>query len=167
MPDDRVRKGQTKLNMFSVLDEQIKSLSSEQSKLNFWNWLNNKFAIFMPFLGTNNHLTTKPSNFDIKCHRNSESYDQHVFFGPISGVFRIFYLRLEVFFNKREYSEADGPDLLISASEQAPGIGFHTWDKSKKVYCGFLGPPYRNKKVDSNRNVSFVWCELLASNIAN
>ena len=35
---------------------------------------------FMPFLDTNSHLTTKPYNFDIKCQRNSESYDWHIFF---------------------------------------------------------------------------------------
>ena len=35
----------------------------------------------MPFLDTNSHLTTKPYNFDIKCQGNSESYDQHGFFG--------------------------------------------------------------------------------------
>ena len=34
----------------------------------------------MPFLDSNSHLTTKPSNFDIKCHINSESYDRHGFF---------------------------------------------------------------------------------------
>ena len=35
----------------------------------------------MPFVDTNSHLTTKPSNFDIKCPSNSESYDHHDFFG--------------------------------------------------------------------------------------
>ena len=34
----------------------------------------------MPFLDTNSHLTTKPYNFDIKCHINSESYDEQGFF---------------------------------------------------------------------------------------
>ena len=40
-----------------------------------------KNCIFMPFLDTNSHLTTKPYNFDIKCQSNSESYDQHGFCG--------------------------------------------------------------------------------------
>ena len=44
MPDDRARKGQTKLNMFSILDEQIKSISNKQAKLNFCNRPNWKFA---------------------------------------------------------------------------------------------------------------------------
>ena len=66
----------------------------------------------MPFVDTNSHLTTKPSNFDIKCHSNSESYDRQFFLGPSLGVVRFLYLRLEVFFNDREYSEADCPDLL-------------------------------------------------------
>ena len=39
-----------------------------------------KNCIFMPFLDTNSHLTTKPYNFDIKCQSNSESYDRHSFF---------------------------------------------------------------------------------------
>ena len=37
--------------------------------------------IFMLFVDTNSHLTTKPLNFDIKFQRNSESYDKHGFFG--------------------------------------------------------------------------------------
>ena len=48
-----------------------------------------KNCIFMPFLDTNSHLTTKPYNFDIKCSANSESYDQHGFLGPSLGVVRI------------------------------------------------------------------------------
>ena len=52
---------------------------------------------FMPFVDTNSHLKTKPTNFDIKKYCNSESYDQHNFFGPSLGLVRIFHLRLEVF----------------------------------------------------------------------
>ena len=35
----------------------------------------------MPFVDTNSHLTTKPSNFDTKFQGNSESYDRHGFLG--------------------------------------------------------------------------------------
>ena len=44
----------------------------------------------MLFVDTNNHLKTIPSNFDIKCQSNSESYEQHGFLGPSLGVVRIF-----------------------------------------------------------------------------
>ena len=43
-----VNKGHTNLNMFSV-GEQIRSLSSEQSKLNFWNRLHLKIAFLCRF----------------------------------------------------------------------------------------------------------------------
>ena len=40
---------------------------------------------------------------------------QHAFLGTkVRGGPIFFYLRWEVFFNKREYSEADCPDLLIT-----------------------------------------------------
>ena len=35
-----------------------------------------------------------------------------------------------------------------SRSEQAPGCGFHPRDKSDTINCGFLGPPWCNKKVE-------------------
>ena len=57
----------------------------------------------MPFLDTNSHLTTKPYNFDIKCQRNSESYDRHGFFWGGQN----FVLTVGGFFNEREYSTAD------------------------------------------------------------
>ena len=56
-----------------------------------------RVCFFMLFVDTKSHLTTKPSNFDIKCQSNSKSYDQHVFFGPSLSVVRIFYLRWDVF----------------------------------------------------------------------
>ena len=67
----------------------------------------------MPFVDTNSHLTTKPSNLDIKCHSNSESYDRHVFFGTNFRGGQNFLFAVGGFFNEREYSEADCPDLLI------------------------------------------------------
>ena len=67
-----------------------------------------KNCIFMPFLDTNSHLTSKPYNCDIKCPGNSESYEQHGFWGPsLVGVF----------FNKREYSGADWMVLLICTKQ--------------------------------------------------
>ena len=71
----------------------------------------------MPFVDTNSHLTTKPSNFDIKCHSNSESYDRHGFFGTKFRGGQNFLFTVGGFFNEREYSEADCPDLLLTHME--------------------------------------------------
>ena len=46
---DYVNKGHTNLNMFSVCGEQIRSLSSKQSKLNFWNQLHPKIVFVCRF----------------------------------------------------------------------------------------------------------------------
>ena len=51
----------------------------------------------MPFVDTSSHLMTTPCNLDIKYQDNSESYDQHFFFGPTLGVVRTLYLSWEVF----------------------------------------------------------------------
>ena len=112
MPDDRVRKGQTKLNMFSVLDEQIKSLSSKQSKLNFWNRLNPKFAFLCRLLTQT--ATWRPNHPILTSSVTAilKAMTDTVFLGPTLGVVRFFLFRLGGFFNKREYSEADCPDLL-------------------------------------------------------
>ena len=67
----------------------------------------------MPFVDTNSHLTTKPSNFDIKCHSNSKSYDRHGFFGTKFKGSQNFFIYGGRFFNEREYSRADWLDLLI------------------------------------------------------
>ena len=45
-----VHKGLTKLNMFSVFGESLKSLCSKQSKLNFWNQLHQKITFLCRFL---------------------------------------------------------------------------------------------------------------------
>ena len=97
MPDDWVRKGQTKLNMFSVLDEQIKSLSSKQSKLNFWNRLNPKFAFLCRLLTQT--ATWRPNHPILTSSVTAilKAMTDTVFLGPSLGVVRIFYLRLEVF----------------------------------------------------------------------
>ena len=68
----------------------------------------------MPFLDTNSHLTTKPYNFDIKCHSNSESYDRHGFFGTKFRGGQNFLLTVGIFFNEREYSGADWLVPLLS-----------------------------------------------------
>ena len=70
--------------------------------------------MFMPFVDTNSHLTTKPSNFDIKCHSNYESYDLHGFFGTKVRGGHNFIFTVVGFLNEREYSKADCPDLLLS-----------------------------------------------------
>ena len=49
MIDDWVNKEHTNLNMFSVVGEHIRSLSSKQSKFNFWNQLHQKIAFLCRF----------------------------------------------------------------------------------------------------------------------
>ena len=100
IPDDRVRKGQTKLNVFSVLDEQIKSLSSKQSKLNFWNRLNPKFAFLCRLLTQT--ATWRPNHqiLTLSVTAILKAMTDTVFLGPTLGVVRIFHLRLEVFWTK-------------------------------------------------------------------
>ena len=61
----------------------------------------------MPFVDTNSHPTTKPSNFDIKCQSNSETYEQHNFFGTKFKDGQNFLLTVGGFYNEREYSGAD------------------------------------------------------------
>ena len=80
--------------------------------------------IFMPFLDTNSHLITKPYKFDIKCHINSESYERYGYFGTQLRGVRIFLLFLRwVFFNKREYSEADWlVPLILFLGEQTRSL---------------------------------------------
>ena len=68
----------------------------------------------MPFLDTNSHLTTKPYNFDSKCQCNSESYDQHGYFGTKVRGGQSFWFTMGGFFDKREYSGADWLDRLLT-----------------------------------------------------
>ena len=71
----------------------------------------------MPFyFYTNRHRTTKPYNFDIKCQSNSESYDQHGFFGTKLRGGQNFTLTVEGFPNERERSWADWLEPLIWSS---------------------------------------------------
>ena len=81
--------------------------------------VNSKKLIFMPFVDTTSHLTTKPYNFDIKCHSNSESYDLHGFFGTRFRGGQNFLLTVGIFYNKREYS---GADWLVPLISLEPGL---------------------------------------------
>ena len=76
-------------------------------KVELWKPTTPKNSIFMPFLDTNSHLTTKPYNFDEKCQSNFESYDRHSFFGTKFRGVIICLLTVGGFFNEREYSWAD------------------------------------------------------------
>ena len=73
----------------------------------------------MPFLDTTSHLTTKPYSFDIKCPINSESYDQHGFFGTKLRGGQNLLLMVEGFFNERKYSGADWLVPFICQSSQS------------------------------------------------
>ena len=72
----------------------------------------------MMFLDPNSHLTTKPYSFDIKCQGNSESYDQHGFFGTKFRGGQNVLITVGGFYNEREYSGADWPVLLLSMIQQ-------------------------------------------------
>ena len=50
MIEHRVLKGHNNYNIFSVFGELFKSLSSKQSKLNFWNWLHKTIAFLCHLL---------------------------------------------------------------------------------------------------------------------
>ena len=56
--------------------------------------------------------------------------------------------------------------FIISRSEQAPGSEFHPCDEREKVYCGFLGPSWCNKKVNPEIYVPCGSYQLLLSNVA-
>lgn len=101
MINDWVNKGHTNLNMFSVVDKQIRSLSSKQSKLNFWNQLHPKIALLCRFWTQTatwrpNHTILTSSVIAIL-----KAMIDTVFLGPSSGGVRIFYERWE-FFTTRE-----------------------------------------------------------------
>ena len=71
----------------------------------------------MPFVDTNSHLMTKPYNLDIKCPINSESYDQHIFWGgQVEGWSEFFLFTVGGFYNEREYSGAAWLDLLVTGN---------------------------------------------------
>ena len=71
-------------------------------------------CIFMLFLDTNSHLTTKPYDFDIKCQSNSESYDRHGFVETKFRGGQNFLITVGGFYSEREYSGADWLFLLIN-----------------------------------------------------
>ena len=61
----------------------------------------------MPFVDTNSHLTTKPHNFDIKCQRDSKSYERYGFFGTKFRGGQNVLFKVGGFSNERECSGAD------------------------------------------------------------
>ena len=50
-----------------------------------------------------------------------------------------------------------------SRCEQAPGSEFHSRDKSDKIYCGFLGPSWCNKKENTETYVPCGSYELMSN----
>ena len=91
MINDWVNKGHTNLNIFSVAGEQIRSLSSKQSKLNFWNQLHPKIALLCCFWTQTatwrpNHTILTSSVIAIL-----KAMIDTVFLGPSFGGVRIFY----------------------------------------------------------------------------
>ena len=56
------------------------------------------------------------------------------------------------------------PYVCLSRPKQAPRSGFQPRDESDKSVCGFVGPPWWNKKIDHERYVLIGSYELLVSN---
>ena len=88
MIDDWLNKGNTNLNMFFVVGEQIRSLSSKELKLNFWNQLHPKIA----FYAVSGHKQS-PDNQTIQFwHQVSKEFWKlwltHFFLGPSLGGVR-------------------------------------------------------------------------------
>ena len=100
-------KGHTNLNSFSVVGEQIRGLSSKQSKLNFWNQLHPKIALLCCFWTqtatwrTNHTILTSSVKAILKAMVDT------VFWGPSLGGGQNFVLMVGGFCNEREYSAAD------------------------------------------------------------
>ena len=110
--DDWVHKGHTSLNVFSVFGEQIKSKSSKQSKLNFWNGLQPKMTFFCSLLTQTvtwqpNHTIWRPIVKAIL-----KAMTNKFFMGPCLGAVRIFFSVLG-FTNKSEHFVADWLDLVV------------------------------------------------------
>ena len=77
----------------------------------------------MPFVDTNSHLTTKLNNFDIKCHSNSERYDQHSFSGTkFRGDLIFLKFMMGGFPNERECSGVDWLDPLMCGKNITLGV---------------------------------------------
>ena len=55
----------------------------------------------------------QPYNFDVKFQGNSESYDQHGFFGTKFRGNQNFLITMGGFYNERENSGADWPVLIL------------------------------------------------------
>ena len=89
MIDDWVNKRHTNLNMFSVVGEQIRSLSSKQSKFNFWNQLQPTIAFLYRF--RTQTATCRPSHTiltsNIK-HQTSKFRGGQNFLSTVGGFFQ-------------------------------------------------------------------------------
>ena len=92
----------------------------------------------MPILNTNSHLTTKPYNFDNKCQSNSESYDQHGFFGTKFRGGQNCLLTVGGFFNEREYSGADWLVPLLSIFPNISHTLVDIWSKVGFGQCKYI-----------------------------
>ena len=63
-----------------ISDKTNQKLKKKSVKVELLEPTTTKICNFMQFVDTNSYLTTKPSNFDLKCQSNSESYDRHILF---------------------------------------------------------------------------------------
>ena len=99
MINDLVHKGLTKLNIFSVFSEQIKSVFSKQSKLKFWNWPHPKIAFVCRFLTQTANWWPNYTFLTSSVNAIQKSMTDTVFFGTKlrGGQIVFFYLQPEVF----------------------------------------------------------------------
>ena len=114
MLDDWVNKWHTNLNMFLVVCEKIRSLSSKQSMMNFWNKLNTKIAFLCRFWTQT--VTWKPNHKSLTSSFKAilKATIDTIFLGPsLGGAEFFFFILLGGFYNQREYSGANWLVLLI------------------------------------------------------
>ena len=133
MIDDWTHKEHTVLNMFSVSGEQIRSLSSKQSKLNFWNRLHQKIAFLRRLLTQT--ATWRPNHiiFSSSVKAILKAMTDTDFLGPSLGVVRIFLFTVGGFFQQ------------------------------ERVLWGWLPGPSRtmNQKWSTGRNLHWILLHLL------
>ena len=101
----KILPGGSPLNMFSVVGEQIRSLTSKQSKLNFWNQLHPKIAFLCRFWTQT--ATWQPN------HTILTSSVKSILKAMIDTFFWRPSLTVGGFYNQREYFRADWLVLLL------------------------------------------------------
>ena len=161
MIDDWVIKGHTNVNMFSVVGEQIRSLSSIQSKLNFWNRLHPKIAFLCRFWTqtvkwrSNHTIGTSSVKVTLKAILDTVFWDQ------FKGGSELFINSGKFFQQERVlWGWLAGPSRMQGFYKyfwQLQWTNLMQWVQHKKVLVLFH-VPYLLKTVDWNRTWFFFHC---------